>query len=156
MDENENENEKQIMECACVLLQVSWKKECLVLYVLQGLLVHRAGGPLISHAWLKSCLVLDTADDCSASLPSASSDSLSMTSSSTTSAACDLPMSPLRLLQLMIRLYRCDSWSVGLFDVSCFMRGCSGFLYTFCMYSRKLVHVQWTGTVARDSRPPVL
>ena len=49
----------------------------------------------------------------------------------------------------------CDSWSVGLFDVSCFMRGCSGFLYTFCMYSRKLVHVQWTGTVARDSRSPV-
>jgi len=44
MDENEkNENEKQIMECACVLLQVSWKKECLVLYVLHGLLVHRAG-----------------------------------------------------------------------------------------------------------------
>ena len=37
---------------------------------------------------------------------------------------------------------RCDSWSVGLFDVSCFMRGCSVFLYTFCVYSRKLVHVQ--------------
>ena len=36
----------------------------------------------------------------------------------------------------------CDSWSVGLFDVSCFMRGCSVFLYTFCVYSRKLVHVQ--------------
>ena len=36
----------------------------------------------------------------------------------------------------------CDSWSIGLFDVSCFMRGCSVFLYTFCVYSRKLVHVQ--------------
>ena len=28
------------------------------------------------------------------------------------------------------------------FDVSCFMRSCSVFLYTFCVYSRKLVHVQ--------------
>ena len=36
----------------------------------------------------------------------------------------------------------CDSWSVGLFDVSCFMNSCSDFLYTFCVYSRKLVHVQ--------------
>jgi len=36
----------------------------------------------------------------------------------------------------------CDSWSVGLFDVSCFMKGCSVLLYTFCVYSRKLVHVQ--------------
>ena len=27
----------------------------------------------------------------------------------------------------------CDSWSVGLFDVSCFMRGCSDFLHTFCV-----------------------
>ena len=44
--------------------------------------------------------------------------------------------------QINIRYNKCDSWSVGLFDVSCFMRGCSVFLYTFCVYSRKLVHVQ--------------
>ena len=43
---------------------------------------------------------------------------------------------------ITVHARRCDSWSVGLFDVSCFMRGCSGFLYTFCVYSRKLVHVQ--------------
>jgi len=27
----------------------------------------------------------------------------------------------------------CDSWSVGLFDVSCFMNSCSDFLHTFCV-----------------------
>ena len=45
-------------------------------------------------------------------------------------------------LSVRLPVCNCDSWSVGLFDVSCFMRGCSGFLYTFCVYSRKLVHVQ--------------
>ena len=41
------------------------------------------------------------------------------------------------------------------FDVSCFMSSHSVFLYTFCVYSRKLVHVQWTGTVAPAGLWPV-
>ena len=31
------------------------------------------------------------------------------------------------------RIWCCDSWSVGLFDVSCFMNSCSDFLHTFCV-----------------------
>jgi len=35
------------------------------------------------------------------------------------------------------------------------MSSCIGFLYTFCVYGRIRVHVQWTGTVAPVGPWPV-
>jgi len=36
-------------------------------------------------------------------------------------------------LDSMLEMGTCDSWSVGLFDVSCSMNSCSDFLHTFCV-----------------------
>jgi len=54
-----------VMQGVCVLFQVSWKKECLVLHVLRGLLGRRARRAAVQAYHCGVCLTIDVYSWCS-------------------------------------------------------------------------------------------